>query len=58
MTYTAMNYVREKHSLQTRRYTLDPYFIHLAEVAAITQTVAHRKAKTQYDNLIQLNIGN
>ncbi len=40
-TYAAMNYVRDKHSLQTRRYTLDPYFIHVAEVAAITQTVAY-----------------
>lgn len=52
MTYAAMNYVRDKHCLQTRRYTLDPYFIHLAEVAAIIQTVAHQYSSYHTEEMI------
>lgn len=40
LTYRAMMFAREKHKDQRRRYTDEPYFLHLAEVAGITYTTA------------------
>ena len=37
-TYKAMMFARDKHKDQKRKYTNDPYFIHLAEVAALVET--------------------
>ncbi|WP_316886403.1 HD domain-containing protein [Ralstonia thomasii] len=43
LTYMAMSQARRSHRSQQRKYTGDPYTIHLAEVAALVQTVAHRQ---------------
>ena len=40
LTYTAMMFAKTKHKDQKRKYTNEPYFIHLAEVAALVETVA------------------
>lgn len=37
--FDAMNFAREKHRRQVRKYTGNPYADHLAEVACITATV-------------------
>lgn len=37
--YNAMLFAREVHKEQRRKYTNDPYFIHLAEVAGIVATL-------------------
>lgn len=37
--FDVMEYMCEKHKTQRRKYTNDPYRIHLAEVAAIASTV-------------------
>lgn len=39
ISYEAMVYAREKHFLQRRKYTNNPYSDHLAEVAGIVSTV-------------------
>ena len=40
LAYRAMEFAREKHKNQRRKYTDEPYFLHLAEVAGITYTTA------------------
>ena len=39
LAYEAMCFAREVHKNQRRKYTNDPYTVHLAEVAAITSAV-------------------
>jgi len=39
LAYRAMMFAREKHKDQVRKYTGNPYFDHLAEVAGIVATV-------------------
>lgn len=40
LPYRAMAFAREAHKDQRRKYTDEPYFLHLAEVAGIVATVA------------------
>jgi len=40
LPYRAMVFARETHKDQRRKYTDEPYFLHLAEVAGIVATVA------------------
>lgn len=39
VAYRAMLFAREKHESQRRRYTNEPYWLHLAEVAGIVATI-------------------
>jgi len=39
LVYKAMRYAMEKHSTQERKYTYNPYWNHLAEVAALLNTI-------------------
>ena len=39
-----MMFARDKHKDQKRKYTNEPYFVHLAEVAALVETVSYNRA--------------
>jgi len=52
ITYEAMCYARLRHGKQLRKYTFDPYAVHLAEVAAIVQTVASEQKDVHPDTMI------
>ena len=52
ITYEAMCYARLRHGKQLRKYTFDPYVVHLAEVAAIVQTVASEQKDVHPDTMI------
>jgi len=41
LAYESMCFARETHKDQVRKYTGEPYFNHLAEVVAISQTVLY-----------------
>ena len=41
LAYRAMMFAREVHAGQVRKYTNEPYWMHLAEVAGIVGTVAN-----------------
>lgn len=38
-----MMFARDKHKDQKRKYTNEPYFVHLAEVAALVETVSDNR---------------
>lgn len=44
LTFKAMMFAKNKHIDQKRKYTNEPYFIHLAEVAALVETVSDNRA--------------
>lgn len=43
--FKAMNFARDVHKLQKRKYTDAPYFTHLCEVAGILSTVTQNETK-------------
>jgi len=52
LAYEAMIFAREKHKDQVRKYTGEPYFNHLAEVVAISQTVLYRAVEEYREKFI------
>lgn len=52
LAYEAMIFAREKHKDQVRKYTGEPYFNHLAEVVAISQTVLYRDVEEYREKFI------
>lgn len=52
LAYEAMIFAREKHKDQVRKYTCEPYFNHLAEVVAISQTVLYRAVEEYREKFI------
>ena len=40
LVYQAMTFAMEAHKDQKRKYTNEPYFLHLAEVAGIVSSVS------------------
>jgi (p)ppGpp synthase/HD superfamily hydrolase len=41
LAYRAMMFARQAHAVQVRKYTGEPYIVHLAEVAGIVATVSY-----------------
>lgn len=51
IAYKAMLFARRVHKLQVRKYTMNPYADHLAEVAGIVATVGDRSGAVSMDEL-------
>ncbi|HGL4258449.1 TPA: HD domain-containing protein [Burkholderia dolosa] len=51
IAFKAMQFAREAHKDQVRKYTGNPYVDHLAEVAGIVATVAHEYLHLQHEML-------
>ena len=47
----AMTFACHAHAMQVRKYTDEPYWQHLAEVAGIVSTVCHADQDTQYESI-------
>lgn len=52
LVYRAMMFAMDKHKNQKRKYTNEPYFLHLAEVAGIVASVVWSEASYTAERMI------